>query len=86
MVGLFFGAYVFGGLADKIGRKPSVIIGILTCALAQLLCGVAQNYGTYVVMRFLTAVGKCRSQFYCFYLISALTVTLMSETTELGHF
>ena len=58
-MGLFFGSFIFGYLGDKIGRKKTLVIAILTSCGGSLIgafCG--SSYVAYTVTRFVTAVGK----------------------------
>ena len=58
-VGLFFGSFIFGYLGDKIGRKKTLVIAILTSCGGSLIgafCG--SSYVAYTITRFVTAVGK----------------------------
>ena len=59
MVGLFFGSFIFGTLGDKIGRKKTLVIAILTGCGGSLIgsfCG--SSYIAYTITRFVTAVGE----------------------------
>ena len=58
MIGIFIGGGLFGRLSDLIGRKPTVTIGLLIGAVAQVLCGFAYSYESYVFFRTLSALGK----------------------------
>ena len=58
MVGLLFGSFIFGYLGDKIGRKLTLIIAILTGTIGSLLGAFMNNYIAYTFTRFLTAIGN----------------------------
>ena len=58
MVGLFFGAIILGRLSDIVGRRITISLSILAAAIAQIVGGLAQNYATYAVTRFLAGIGK----------------------------
>jgi DHA1 family bicyclomycin/chloramphenicol resistance-like MFS transporter len=56
-----FGAWqlVAGPLADRHGRRPLVLAGLVTFALASALCATASSIGALVAGRVLQAVGAC---------------------------
>ncbi len=66
LVGLAVGGYAltqaalqvpFGVLSDKIGRKKSILIGLLIFALGSLIAGMAENIYILLLGRFLQGAG-----------------------------
>ncbi|HTK36703.1 MAG TPA: MFS transporter [Caulobacteraceae bacterium] len=56
-LGLFIGAAIGGRLADKIGRKWILTLSMMAFALFTFGSALANDYGTMVLMRFLTGLG-----------------------------
>lgn len=56
---LFFaiGMLVFGPVSDRIGRRPTMIGGIVLYVLASICCGLAMNVYFLIGMRVLQAIG-----------------------------
>ncbi|MFH8989689.1 MFS transporter [Streptomyces sp. NPDC017940] len=46
-----------GALGDRIGRRRTLVIGVVWFALASALCGLAQDVGTLIAARALQGVG-----------------------------
>ena len=57
LVGWSVGGFVFGIIGDRIGRTGTMILTILIYAIFTGLSGLAWNWESYAVMRFLTGVG-----------------------------
>ncbi|KDO24776.1 hypothetical protein SPRG_20813 [Saprolegnia parasitica CBS 223.65] len=55
--GSFFGAILFGQLADVFGRKPMFMMTLLFFMTATLICGAADSYGMLLSFRFLAGIG-----------------------------
>src|SRR5215472_13938574 len=51
------GAFVFGLLADRFGRRPVLVANIAFYTLMELLSGLAPNYITFLVLRLLYGIG-----------------------------
>ncbi|WP_234819039.1 MFS transporter [Cupriavidus metallidurans] len=56
-VGMLVGAIVFGRLADRIGRRPVLMIAIVIDALSGIASAFAPELSWLLVLRFLTGVG-----------------------------
>ena len=44
MVGLMIGSFVFGVMSDKIGRRHTLVIAIVCCAVGNFLCCAMPNH------------------------------------------
>ncbi|KQT47374.1 MFS transporter [Aureimonas sp. Leaf454] len=56
-VGMLIGAFVFGRLADRIGRRPVLMIAILIDAVFGIASAFAPDLGWLLALRFLTGIG-----------------------------
>ena len=56
-VGIMVGAYLFGYLADRFGRRRLFLLTLLLYGLFTFLTAFAWGYGSFMVLRLLTAVG-----------------------------
>src|SRR5258707_674834 len=56
-VGIMVGAYSFGYLADRFGRRRLFLLTLLLYGLFTFLTAFAWGYGSFMVLRLLTAVG-----------------------------
>lgn len=57
LVGMMFGAIIFGILADRIGRKKVVIISSLLFSIFTGLCGLAPDPTTFAIARIIAGFG-----------------------------
>jgi AAHS family 4-hydroxybenzoate transporter-like MFS transporter len=57
LVGLAIGAVGFGRFADRIGRKPALVIGTLLFSVGGFLCSTAHDVHELVTYRFITGLG-----------------------------
>jgi MFS family permease len=57
LLGIMFGAFVFGYLADRFGRKRLFIATLVMYSFFTLLTALSPNYAFLMVFRFLTAIG-----------------------------
>src|SRR5216110_974220 len=57
LLGLAVGQLGFGPIADRCGRKPPLIGGLIVFTLASAGCVVAGSIGTFVLLRFAQALG-----------------------------
>ncbi len=51
------GAFVFGLLADRYGRRLPLIIDLIFFSVVEVLSGLAPNYATFLVLRALFGIG-----------------------------
>lgn len=56
-VGMLIGAFVFGRLADRIGRRPVLMIAILIDAIFGIASAFAPDFTWLLALRFLTGIG-----------------------------
>ena len=59
LAGLAVGQLAYGPLADRFGRRPPLVGGLLLYALATVVCGLAPNLGVLICARFVQALGGC---------------------------
>src|SRR4051812_46362441 len=57
LLGLACGQLFFGPIADRYGRKPPLLGGLVLFALASAACVAATEIGQFVVLRFAQALG-----------------------------
>ena len=55
--GLLIGAIIFSQLADRFGRKPVFQVVLFGYAFGSLISGLAPNYPTLIVGRFIAGMG-----------------------------
>lgn len=58
-VGLGMGQLLYGPWSDRIGRRPTMLIGAAVYLFASVGCALATSMGQMIVLRFLQAVGAC---------------------------
>ncbi|HAF22297.1 MAG TPA: MFS transporter, partial [Blastocatellia bacterium] len=51
------GAFIFGLLADRYGRRLPLIIDLIFYSIVEVLSGLAPNYATFLVLRALFGIG-----------------------------
>ena len=59
LLGMALGQIVYGPLSDRIGRIKVLVSGMLLFSLASLLAAFSANFETFLVARFLQALGAC---------------------------
>jgi DHA1 family bicyclomycin/chloramphenicol resistance-like MFS transporter len=58
-LGLSIGQVFYGSLADRYGRRPMLLIGMVLFVLASIGCATATSVDALIVWRFLQALGSC---------------------------
>lgn len=58
MLGLALGSLIFGVLSDKLGRRHTLLLAILTCTLPSVVASQAPTFQTYAIMRVLVGAGS----------------------------
>lgn len=71
MIGMMFGSLFLGSLADVIGRKKVIIIGIFTYSVFNGLVGFVHSGSVFAVLRFIAGLGMGA--------ITPVVVSLLSE-------
>jgi len=56
-VGMMIGGYIWGSLGDSIGRRNCLMYAMILNALAGAGSGLAQEFYTFLIMRFISGVG-----------------------------
>ncbi len=57
LLGIMVGAFVFGYLADRFGRKRLFIVTLLLYSICTVITALSPNYPFLLAFRFLTAIG-----------------------------
>ena len=57
LVGMGFGSVILGGMADKLGRKNTMLLCLVLMAAGMYLASTAQAVTPMVAFRFLTGIG-----------------------------
>ncbi|HET9222095.1 MAG TPA: MFS transporter, partial [Roseiflexaceae bacterium] len=58
-IGLAVGQALYGPIADRLGRKPPLLIGCGFYTIASLACALAPSIESLIVLRFAQAIGGC---------------------------
>lgn len=56
-IGMLVGAFVFGRMADRIGRRPVLMMAVIIDAACGVASAFAPDLGWLIVLRFLTGIG-----------------------------
>lgn len=56
-LGMMFGAFVWGGMADKVGRRKCLLIALTINCIAAFLSSFAQGYGFFIFFRLISGFG-----------------------------
>lgn len=56
-LGMLIGSFIIGPLADRLGRKLTIILSVVLFSLFTLLCGLAPNATVFSVFRFIAGLG-----------------------------
>jgi len=87
LVGVIVGGYAltqaifqvpFGSMSDKIGRKPTILFGLLIFLIGSLVCAYSTDIYTLMIGRFLQGAGAIGS------VVTAMIADLVEEKTR-GH-
>lgn len=68
--GYCIGLFLVGGLADRYGRKPIILIGLVTFTFGTMLCLWADNYSFLFVGRLLQGIGVSAPALLSFLIIA----------------
>ena len=68
--GYGLGLFCVGALADRYGRKPIIIIGLIIFIVGSVLCAVATSYTTIFMGRFLQGIGVAAPAILSFLIIA----------------
>jgi MFS transporter, DHA1 family, multidrug resistance protein len=69
-MGSVLSLFFVGGLADRMGRKPIILIGLLIFIIGSSLCSFATNYSFLLIGRFLQGIGISAPAVLCFLIIA----------------
>ena len=58
-IGIALGQLIYGPLADQLGRKPNLMVGLALYVLASIGCMLTSSVESMVALRFLQAIGGC---------------------------
>ena len=56
LAGSMVGGLVLGHIADRVGRRPTVLVSLATAGVATLLCSQASSFEAFAALRFLTGL------------------------------
>jgi AAHS family 4-hydroxybenzoate transporter-like MFS transporter len=77
LVGLALGALAAGPIADRIGRKPVLVVSVFAFGACSLVCAWADSPAVLTAWRFLTGLGLGAA--------TPVAVTLLSESVPTRH-
>ena len=56
LAGSMVGGLLLGHIADRVGRRPTLLVSLATAGVATLLCSQAHSLGAFAALRFLTGL------------------------------
>jgi AAHS family 4-hydroxybenzoate transporter-like MFS transporter len=56
LAGSMVGGLLLGHIADRVGRRPALLVSLATAGVATLLCSQANSFGAFAALRFLTGL------------------------------
>lgn len=68
--GFFLSIFFVGGLADRYGRRPIILIGLITFIIGSALCLCASSYEFLLIGRFFQGLGIAAPAVLCFLIIA----------------
>ena len=57
LAGSMIGGIVLGPVADRVGRRPTLIVSLVTAAAATILCATATAFPFFAILRFVAGFG-----------------------------
>ena len=69
VLGMALGQIFFGPLSDSIGRKPSIIIGLVLFTIGSIITLIAHDFSTMLIGRFLQGLGAAGPRVVTFAII-----------------
>nr|XP_039269896.1 organic cation transporter protein-like [Styela clava] len=75
MLGLLFGSIIFGNLSDRVGRKPTMIVCSVGCAVGMLGAVLSPVYWAYALFRLIIAFFGYGMTISCFVIVMELIGT-----------
>src|SRR5688572_19451689 len=80
MAGIAAGALLLGFLADRLGRKPTVIVGLVLYGPASLVFAVSERFGAFVILLALSGSGISVFKIGALALVGDLSESTTSHT------
>lgn len=69
-IGYCLSLFLVGGLADRYGRKPIILVGVMTFVVGSIFCLWATAYPALLVWRFLQGIGVAAPSILSFLIIA----------------
>ena len=82
MVGQFGGSFTYLPLADKIGRKKSLIVALILCSTMSLIQAFIKDFWTYALLRVI--IGFASIGIFTNVFVICMETTGSKYATELG--
>jgi len=71
-IGSALSLFFVGGLADRYGRKPIILLGLMIFIIGSILCSFSSHYNFLLIGRFLQGIGVAAPATLCFLIIADL--------------
>lgn len=69
-VGYLLSLFYVGHLSDRYGRKPVILVGLITFVIGSIVCRWAETYNILLAGRFLQGIGVAAPAVLCFVIIA----------------